>query len=139
METEQLLKLIRHTLCQVKAPLTNIVGMTKLKPPFNWRFSLHDLLEEVDRHIKAERGFTVILHYPDDPLQTYMGLSDEDTWDKAVIDVAAQMLSKGLVDREDVIPICDVLTGNTRTANSCDRGAVVLFDSYGGPYVNVPS
>jgi hypothetical protein len=100
--------------------------------PFNGMFSSYDLAAEIGRHLRENKGFTVILGYPDSH-ETYSGTSGAGTWQEAVCEVAAEMLKDGAVSREDELTITDVMEGlEHSTSPNTDRYAVVRFNAETG-------
>lgn len=97
------------------------------------RFSSYDLAARIAEHLKETKGFTVILGYPDSG-ETYSSSSHADTWEEAVLEVAADMRDDepDACDEGD-ITIVDVFEGYSGHASysGTDRYAVVRISEEG--------
>lgn len=99
-----------------------------LSPPQDFFAPFKDLASALGKH---QRGFTVILGYPDG-FESYSGASEATTWEDAVKDVAARMLQEGHVGSDDELFVVDVMEGPDHpTAPGVDRYAKVVFDAAG--------
>lgn len=136
MTSIQLLQICQRALNDIPNQ-RNLTGRAEFPPPFDWEFSSYDLAAEVDRHLKRVKGFTVILGYPAEACEkageSYSGVSNADTWEQAVLDVAQDMLDEGAISVDGELSIVDVFEGTDdhSTYPETDRYAVVRFKKEG--------
>jgi len=99
--------------------------------PFDNSFDSYQLASEIEKFLGRDKGFTVILEYPDSK-ETYSGTSKADTWQQAALEVAARMFKDNDCNEDGVeLSICDVLEGVSghHTCEGADRYDIKIFDA----------
>lgn len=125
----------------------NIPGLPDAPAPFDKPFSSYDLVAAVRRHLRDNVGFTVILGYPDGA-GTFSSVSTARTWERAVVDVAEEMLTNEAVGIADSLTIIDVMEGREHstfydanlyaTVKFRDDGSAVLSTETNDQEVGAP-